>query len=1055
MHLKTALFSAAAVLLLGCMQAQPGPEHHIARAGQLQDEGKFRLSLEAAEQACTGLEQSGSENKEAKVRAFLLRGRALQALAYTDSALVFLEHAFKMADPPLRYEALLHHSNAFAAKSRFKEALEGFEEVMTFVSAHESAFDKTFPAEIALAYGVWHLRQGNWDAAMGKYREALRLLPSPAVNSGRIAGQCRNYWGYALWKDGKLASAIEQFLQAEQLFIEGGGAGNNYLAGMYVNMGACYAEIGEPLKAVKCYESAHPIFNDQRTDHPNIVSVYNNLGNAYNNLGESTLAVRYLQKTVEIQPTNPRYWNNLGDALLNMDDWAEAEKALNRSLDLFLSKNSLSPSDSSEIARPYHNLSLIARSRGDAREALRLGLKSIPFRKSNGPNTLDVARSWLGVGQSYYELSDYRQATAALDSALIIHRSVLPGGVYSEMSAALLYKARCAAGSGNYQSYEMLLDSALLACGYRPQMPAASDHPMELLAILEERGRHSLDQFEKNRETDFLTQAEKTYAEAREVVGQVRRRLGEGRSKSLFAERQKALFEGSIRADLFRHGAGAGGRFPPNAFAATEQSKSLLLLEGIREADAAMVTGIPERDVEAEKKLRQEIAKLETVVKRLIEKEGTSEFEIREKKNLLFDVQQQHERLQKNLAQQYPAYHNYIFGAAIATVPEVQKDVLQPGQTLLEYFIGDTHIYIFVIDRQRYHIHEVKKDFPLDSLVQQLRYGLYGYYSKERKTEMLRQKTLDVYVSAAQELYHRLVTPVESYLGESLIVIPDGAISYIPFEALLKAPPGDPANFQTWPFMLRDRTLSYAYSATLLREMQDKRHERAPGNTLLALAPFYPGDYEAAKKDFDSRTGSMDELVLRGKFAPLNNTGRETYLAQQVWKGQYKLNADASKTFFQKECGKYRILHLATHGVADNRQGDFSYLAFSPLPGSDEHELLYVRELYNLHLNADLVILSACETGTGELQRGEGVISLARAFAHSGAKSIMTTLWVANDFAVAEITGKMHVALHNGLRKDEALRNAKLEYLRKHPDKNAHPFYWAGMIAVGDMTPLR
>jgi CHAT domain-containing protein len=120
-----------------------------------------------------------------------------------------------------------------------------------------------------------------------------------------------------------------------------------------------------------------------------------------------------------------------------------------------------------------------------------------------------------------------------------------------------------------------------------------------------------------------------------------------------------------------------------------------------------------------------------------------------------------------------------------------------------------------------------------------------------------------------------------------------------------------------------------------------------------------------------------------------------------------------------------------------------------------ENELLYVRDLYNLELNADLVVLSACETGLGRLRRGEGIISLARAFAYAGARAIVTTLWSVDDEKAKDLMLDFHGHLKRGEPVDAALRRAKLDYLQRRPGPaEAHPFFWAGFAPIGDMRPL-
>ncbi|MEM7381758.1 MAG: CHAT domain-containing protein, partial [Bacteroidota bacterium] len=202
----------------------------------------------------------------------------------------------------------------------------------------------------------------------------------------------------------------------------------------------------------------------------------------------------------------------------------------------------------------------------------------------------------------------------------------------------------------------------------------------------------------------------------------------------------------------------------------------------------------------------------------------------------------------------------------------------------------------------------------------------------------------------------------------------------------------------------------------------------------------------------DSSTTSLNRI----DFTPLPNSGEEVARAVQIWGGQYLLGTDATEKTFRDLAGDYRVIHMATHGVANFTAGNYSYLAFTEVPDDAENELLYVSELYNLKLNADLVILSACETGTGELKHGEGVISLARAFASAGAKSMVTSLWIADDAATKNIMIDFHSNLKKGDSIDQALTKAKLNYMKSsRSTASSHPFFWAGFIPVGDMKALR
>jgi CHAT domain-containing protein len=300
-------------------------------------------------------------------------------------------------------------------------------------------------------------------------------------------------------------------------------------------------------------------------------------------------------------------------------------------------------------------------------------------------------------------------------------------------------------------------------------------------------------------------------------------------------------------------------------------------------------------------------------------------------------------------------------------------------------------------------------------------------------------------------LYQKLVEPIAAYLKEEIIIIPDGVLGYVPFEVLLTQPVTKPARLKNYAYWIKDKQISYCYSATLLREVVQKQH--APieeGDNFLAYAPFYDEGEIYASNSRGLTTRVYEDLK------PLPYSGAEVHGIQQLMGGVVLQQEAATEESFIKNASKYRILHLSTHGKANDKVGDYSFLAFTEQKDTIENELLYVRDLYNLQLNADMVVLSACETGIGELQRGEGIISLARGFTYAGAKSIITSLWSVEDESTKDLMILFYQNLKQGMTKDAALRKAKLAFIN---DKNrnhaqVHPFYWSGFVGIGDMGAL-
>jgi len=174
----------------------------------------------------------------------------------------------------------------------------------------------------------------------------------------------------------------------------------------------------------------------------------------------------------------------------------------------------------------------------------------------------------------------------------------------------------------------------------------------------------------------------------------------------------------------------------------------------------------------------------------------------------------------------------------------------------------------------------------------------------------------------------------------------------------------------------------------------------------------------------------------------------------EIFSGKAFVSQEASKDNFMEKFNSFQILHFAMHGLVNNENPLYSQLVFTPQSDSTYEHLLNAADLYNMKLNADLAVLSACNTGYGEIKRGEGVMSLSRAFTYAGCPSLIMSLWSVPDVQTSKLMLKFFQNIKEGKRKDVALQEAKLDYLQNSTEKTAHPLYWAGFIPNGDMNAL-
>ena len=528
-------------------------------------------------------------------------------------------------------------------------------------------------------------------------------------------------------------------------------------------------------------------------------------------------------------------------------------------------------------------------------------------------------------------------------------------------------------------------------------------------------------------------------AAAQEAVALVNHRRAQLRYQpvsNLVADAAHPVYEAAIATALIQGKQEASTAPIEAAFAFSEQSKGLALQQAIRQTGALAYAGIPDGLLTEERQLKIDLAGLEKKREGQLSK-GLPETDtaVLQLSARILDKTQAHDTLLQQFERDYPAYYRLQYEHNTLSVAQIQQQLLQPGQCLLEYFAGDSTVFVFALQTNRFEVFEIKKDFPLEDWVQRLRLTL-----TDRRLDGAEE-----YADLAQRLYEKLLRPAQSMLAEELIIVPDGVLCYLPFEALLTAKPEKAIRFKDHPYLLRRHRVHYGYSAALLQEMRDKKHIHPPVESLAAFAPYFDGDTALLAKMF-----TLDE-TMRKDLQPLKSSGAEATAAAKLLRGTAFFGKDATEARFTEVAGRYRILHLATHGKANDQKGDYAFLAFSEIKDSVENELLFAREIYNLQLNADLVVLSACETGIGKLHRGEGVSSLARAFAYAGAKGIVTSLWAVNDAKTKDLMVFFYKNLKKGMNKAEALRQAKLSFLEKSGPEEAHPYFWAGFVGIGEM----
>ncbi len=854
----------------------------------------------------------------------------------------------------------------------------------------------------------------------------------------------------------EIAQALSLFGQAETLWLKKYNSEHPSLSILYTNRGLTLMYTGNYDKAqVEYLHSLDILQRNLPDDHLELTIIQNNLGLNYTYKWDSDRALHYLWKSA--QSANKRQelrllaaaYNNIGLVFnsLDMPDsslvyaWKtfELEKqifgndSVSRKLGIFFLGGGLLRTGKVQEAIPY------------LMQAFRLELFS---------------RSHLYDISMMNELAFAYRQMGNLDSArhynlMAVQVATERGGINQNVILAQGYcgLAMVETARGNPEKATEYIDLALKLENYTQAGAYDSAfYSIDWVLFMEIKCRAEAALYRQSPTESHLRQWQATCLDAINGSLYFRNKLDgpQGRSAILKAMLKEVGMALEANQELNK-------RFPDPkwnqlSFELAEKTKALELLEATQRTRLKKVLGVPDSVIEFESQLRQAITGLENNLHQLLQMGNSAvDEEYTQYASQLYQYKEYALQLDKNIVENYPRYASLTAKAEPVSLESVQKTVLKPGQSLVEYVVSDSSIHAFVVSTTGTEVIAIKRDFSLEDMVNQFtRDGIYGYLTQNQSltTEAEKSRYNLNYTEAGRLLYQKLWQPLLPYLsGNQVVIIPDGILSYIPFEALITREPTRKEAFGTYAYLLEDFEISYCYSATMLAEMQLKRRETQPLKPLLAVAPF---TYTQSLQTPDANGAN---LGLAASFAPLRFSMQEVTDIAKIMKGDAVTGKKAGVAYFTANADKYRALHLSTHAIADERYGNYAFLALGNPADSSGYDPFFVSEIYNLSLQADLVFLSACQTGFGKLQKGEGIISLARAFAYAGAKAIVTTLWSVKDQQTASISVAFYKNLAAGNSKSQALREAKLSFLSEARGKGSfsHPYYWAGIVGIGDM----
>lgn len=923
--------------------------------------------------------------------------------------------------------------NHYYLKLCFKESLLLIFGMMVFVQLVSGVQSKqAIVGKESYAKALSSLTIGNYDEAL-KLCEKVLIVRSDSLgpNSVFVANVLANI-GTIYYQLRLYDKAIAYYLKAEDIYNHLEDEELVKLASLQVNMALCYLKIGDRENARSYYENADRIFQQLKMiNTPQYESFLNNLSSFYADIIDFPKALQYNEKAFKISTKELKEyikWISRGFIFQEMKDFKRSLECYKTALRVMVRDHGLDYSGKEQIC---NNLGLVYMDLGESDDALAsFELSKMHIMKNSGKNNASYSWCLNMMGQVYLKKTE---------NASDLNR-FLNNKIKNTILALDYYQQALCAISPGYTNLdytdnpqiENAIDKTQLLVSLKNKAEALS----ELSELEEKTGNKKL--CAKN-----LKDALSAYQLSAKVIHLIRTGFINQESRLVLAENEHSVYLGAVNAAVNLFELTKEKKYFEQAFEFSERSRSTDFLTMVRNSRAKEFGGMPDSLLQKETDLKSEIAAYKSFVFTESTKPKQDLPKVERWKTKIFDLEQSYSKLIALFEKEYPKYYAFKYADPIVSLDEVQSK-LKPREALIEYVVKEPHngkdgeIVSFLITNNKYQIHKQAIDSSFERSV-----NLFLQFLKNGSVFNTRKSDYIQYSTNAFKLYRWLISPISSEVGGyRLVVVPDGKLSYLPFDAFLTSSPDtSKMNFRGLKYLVYDHAVSYSYSATLLYYYfnSNKKADRE-------LAAFVP------KYDGETIDLNMVEKTMRDQLFPLPGAKLEAAGITKLIDGQVYIGDDATVENFKANAGNYDILHLAMHTVINDSLPLYSKLVFSPGKAGDGWLNTY--EVYNMSLKSRLTVLSACNTGSGRLQKGEGVMSLARAFLYAGCPSIVMTLWSVEDESSANLMIDYYKNLLSGYSKDEALRKAKIKHIQTADPLKAHPYYWLGYVSIGDQRAL-
>jgi tetratricopeptide (TPR) repeat protein len=959
-----------------------------------------------------------------------LKGEYEKALSYYEKALAIL---FKILEPDYLNIAATYNNlgGVYAECGEYDNSLRNYKNALDILTPKYGSTHLNLATSYCNMSETYFLK-GDYNNALSYNEKALNILLNNFDPDDPNLEPIYNNFGVIYDAKGEYQAALSNYQKAQRITVKAFGSNSLEMATSYHNLGAFYDSKGEYDSAIVNYEKALSIWTElYQADHQDIAILYNNLGLAYKEKGEYDQAIIDYNKALQIllnifPPDHPAValvYNSLGSAYDAKKDFDNA--ILNYEKALKIRENKLDP-DLQGIATVYNNLGLVYDETEQYEKAMTAYEKALAiFIQKFGPDNINVATTYNNLGAVYSATGQYDRAILNLKQAVAILTKAWgedhPSIAKSYNNIGIAYAAK---GDDDHAIY--FCDKALAISKMTVSRQQTVDIACTIGQLYMQKGRND--------------EAERCFQEGINVIETARLELGAWKSE--FSGRNLKIYQSVFNNQVLVND-------KAGVFRTAELMKERGFLEQLSLTAALNSPGITSEDRDRLLQLAQNRESLRRSWQIEIKKE-----EAQQDQTLLCHLGERLEVFEKEynvLDQKLKQNERY----KILCHPEVislenTRALCNDDTAILDYVIQEgtdeeRQAYCLLITKNGLKIMELPKDLEYETTVLNLREAIYI-----KDDASIGQNSAMLYKSLIKPLQEKLVG------FKQLVIVPDGALALLPFDVLREK--------DSDRYLGEDYLISLTPSASVLamtkqRKVESRERFLGLGGAYYNADPKRSGQSEAISgNEVGTYYRKLKPIwgALPGTLDEVNTIKKTVFDAKNclVFTGAQATEANIKKLSRDRDLLKYRIVHFACHGFYNADNPSFSTVIFSEVSGrvkSAEDGYLSVAEAALLNFNADFVNLSACQSGQGQNENGDGVIGLTRAFQVAGANRVGVTLWTVND----EATKLFMVAMYEKVARKgksyvEAYAETKREFM--HEQRYARystPEFWSAFVVYG------